>query len=90
MEELFPSNKEMVYQWELDVAQQWDTNTIRNRIWMAAELGQPIPGCVSIAALRVELVRRGEQPIGYHEKMEDVDMDRIQIENNHCQRRRVR
>lgn len=33
---------------------------------MAVDNAQPIPGCVSVKALRMELKRRGEKPVGYH------------------------
>lgn len=56
----------MVYDWELEKVKDWTTNEIRNRIWAVADNGQPIPGCVSVEALREELIRRGEEPIGYH------------------------
>lgn len=56
----------MVYEWELNKINDWTTEEIKNRIWAAADGGQPIPGCVSVEALRVELIRRGEEPIGYH------------------------
>lgn len=56
----------MVYDWELQKAKDWSTNTIRNYIWMAVSCDQPVPGCVSVEALRAELKRRGEEPIGYH------------------------
>jgi len=68
-----------VYQWELDVVKDWTVSEIKNRIWMAKELGQPIPGCVSIESLRIELLRRNETPNGYHEEPEDVDMSNIEI-----------
>ena len=55
----------MVYQWELEEIQNWTTNEIKNCIWAAADCGQPVPGCVSIEALRMELERRGEEPKGY-------------------------
>ncbi len=55
----------MVYDWELEKIKAWTTREIKNRIWMA-DIGSPIPGCVSIEALRVELVNRGEEPTGYH------------------------
>lgn len=55
----------MAEQWEIDKAKGWSTNTIKNYIWMAS-FGQPIPGCVSVEALREELMRRGEDPVGYH------------------------
>ena len=56
----------MVYQWEMEKVKDWTTNTIKNYIWMAVECDQSIPGCVSIEALRAELIRRGEEPKGYH------------------------
>lgn len=56
----------MVYDWELKKVEDWSTNTIRNYIWLAESCNQPIPGCVSVEALRVELKRRGEEPVGYH------------------------
>lgn len=56
----------MVYQWEMEIIEDWTTNKIKNYIWLAVECGQPIPGCVSIEALRSELIRRGEDPKGYH------------------------
>lgn len=56
----------MVYQWEMEKIKDWSTNEIKNRIWAAVSAGQPIPGCVSIEALREELIRRGEEPKGYH------------------------
>lgn len=55
----------MAEQWELDMAKGWSTNTIKNYIWMAS-FGQPVPGCVSVEAMRAELMNRGEEPIGYH------------------------
>lgn len=56
----------MVYQWELEKIKDWTTNEIKNHIWAAVDCGQPVPGCVSVAALRVELANRGEDPVGYH------------------------
>lgn len=56
----------MVYSWELEKVKDWTTNKIKNSIWAYASCGQPIPGCVSVEALRMELERRGEEPIGYH------------------------
>ena len=52
--------------WEMEIIKKWTTNTIRNYIWMAVSCNQPIPGCVTVEALRQELVRRGEEPVGYH------------------------
>lgn len=57
----------MVEKWELEKIEDWSTNTIKNFIWLAVECNQPIPGCVSVDALRMELVRRGEEPKGYHD-----------------------
>ena len=56
----------MVFDWELKKVSSWSTSDIKNRIWMAVSCSQPIPGCVSVEALRCELLRRGEEPIGYH------------------------
>lgn len=56
----------VVYDWELNKIKDWSLSDIKNYIWMAVECGQPIPGCVSVEALRAELVRRGEEPIGFH------------------------
>lgn len=56
----------MINEWELEKVKDWSTNEIKNRIWRAVDCRQPIPGCVSVEALRVELIRRGEEPVGYH------------------------
>ncbi len=56
----------MVYEWELEKVKDWETNDIKNRIWAAVESGLPVPGCVSVEALRAELINRGEEPVGYH------------------------
>jgi hypothetical protein len=56
----------MIYEWELEKVKDWTLNEIRNRIWAAVNCGQPVPGNVSVEALRMELVKRGEEPIGYH------------------------
>jgi len=56
----------MSYDWELKMIKDWDTNKIRNYIWMAVCCGQPVPGCISVDALRNALVIRGEEPIGHH------------------------
>lgn len=56
----------MVYAWELETVKDWTTNEIKNRIWAYIDRKQPIPACVSVEALRMELKRRGEVPTGYH------------------------
>ncbi len=56
----------MVYQWEMEKIKDWSTDEIKNSIWAAVSAGQPVPGCVSVEALREELIRRGEEPKGYH------------------------
>ena len=56
----------MVTQWEMEKIKDWSINTIKNYIWMAVNCDQPIPGCVSVEALRMELERSGEEPKGYH------------------------
>lgn len=57
----------MVSKWEREAVQWLKTDTIKNYIWAHESLGQPIPGCISVEALRTELVRRGEAPRGYHD-----------------------
>lgn len=56
----------MAYQWELEKIKDWTVNDLKNQIWMAVDCGQPVPGCVSVEAMRMELMRRGEEPVGYH------------------------
>jgi len=56
----------MAYAWEMEKAREWTTEQIKNRIWGEVCCGQPVPGCVSVEALRLELVRRGEEPAGCH------------------------
>lgn len=56
----------MVRNWELEYIRGWSTNEIKNRIWSAVANGQPIQGSISVEALRIELERRGEPPVGYH------------------------
>lgn len=82
------NKKTVVYQWELDITRKWSIEELKNRIWMNVECGQPISGCVSVESLRVELLRRGEEPVGYHENIEDVDMSKIEIEQPVPMRRR--
>ena len=82
--------KKKVYQWELDVVKDWSLSDIRNRIWSAKECGMSIPSQVSVEALRIELLRRGEEPIGYHENLEDVDTSDIEIVNEQAAVKRRR
>lgn len=56
----------VIKKWELEKIQTWTTSEIKNRIWMFVSNGQPIPGSVSLAALRLELIHRNETPYGYH------------------------
>lgn len=56
----------MTAQREMEKIKNWSTDTIKNYIWMAVDCNQPIPGCVSVEALRMELEGRGEEPKGYH------------------------
>lgn len=57
----------LIYQnWELEITKKWHTDKIRNYIWLAVECHQPIPACVSVDALRAELIIRGLEPVGYH------------------------
>lgn len=55
-----------IFQWELDKLQDWDTNKIKNAIWKNVDCGQPIESCISLGALRQELLNRGESSEGYH------------------------
>ena len=55
----------MVYARKKKKVKDWTTNKIKNCIW-GESIGQSAPGCVSVEALRAELVRRGEEPVGYH------------------------
>ena len=56
----------MTHEWEFEHIKDWTINEIKNRIWAAVDCGQAVPGCVSVEALRAELVHRGEEPVGYH------------------------
>ncbi len=55
----------MIYAWELEKARNWSTSEIKDHIWSASN-GQPIPGCISVEALRAVLIERGEDGKGYH------------------------
>lgn len=55
-----------IKKWEMEKVKSWTTNEIKNRIWAFVSRGQPIAGSVSVEALRLELIRRGEDPKGYH------------------------
>ncbi len=57
----------VVADWELDMVENWTSSEIKNRIWSFVAGGQPIPGSVSVTALRLELLNRGEVPVGYHD-----------------------
>ena len=56
----------MAYEWEMKKIKNWSTIEIKNAIWMAVSCDQPVPGQVSVEALRMELKRRGEEPVAYH------------------------
>lgn len=56
----------MIAKWMLDKARQESTNTLRNWIWLAVNLGQPVPGCLSVESMRFVLRERGEDGSGYH------------------------
>lgn len=91
-ERLFGNRRKVtVYRWELEHIKDWTVESIRNWIWMAKDNGQPVPGCVSVEALRMELVRRGESPVGYHENADDVSIGNIIMEDiSPLQKRRGR
>lgn len=80
---MFENNKKVtVFRWELDYLSNWTIESLRNWIWMSKQNGQPIPGCVSVEALRMELVRRGEPPVGYHENADEINMKNIVVEDS--------
>lgn len=56
----------MVEKWELEKARTKTTEWLKNYIWMDS-FGQPIPGCLSVDALRAVLIERGEDGKGYHD-----------------------
>lgn len=57
----------MIQTWMIEKARLESTNTLKNWIWSAVNLGQPIPGCLSIESLRYVLRERGENGRGYHD-----------------------
>lgn len=52
--------------WVMNVTANWTVSDIKNYIWLAVQCGQPIKSYVTVEDLRAELLRRGEDPIGYH------------------------
>lgn len=56
----------MIYPWEIELIRHWTTNEIKNRIWLNVNCNQPIPGQVSVDAMRAVLIERGEDGKGYH------------------------
>lgn len=63
----------MVYTWELEKLKSWDTNKIKNAIWLHVDCGQPIPGQLSLQSLQMELRLRGESEKGFHNnKFQDM------------------
>lgn len=56
----------VIYEWEMEEIKDWTTEELKNRIWMEVECNSSIPGCVSVEAMRQELINRGEEPAGYH------------------------
>ena len=57
----------MIQSWEMDKVKALSTSEIKNMIWREVACGQPVPGCLSVTALRLELLNRGGEPVGYHE-----------------------
>lgn len=57
----------MIQTWMIEKVRLESTNTLKNWIWSAVNLGQPIPGCLSIESLRYVLRERGENGRGYHD-----------------------
>jgi len=56
----------MVEKWEVEKARDKDTNTLKNWIWLAVSANQPVPGNISVEALRHVLRERGEVGCGFH------------------------
>lgn len=54
------------YYWEVEKARSASSSELKNWIWEAVEMDQPIPGCISVAACRFVLCERGEDGKGYH------------------------
>ena len=52
--------------WELEKARKQNSETLKDWIWAAVSAGQPIPGCLSVDALRMVLIERGEDGKGNH------------------------
>ena len=52
--------------WEKEKIKNWSIREIKNSIFLNVDCGQPIRGCVSLEALREELLIRGEEAAGYH------------------------
>lgn len=56
----------MIDRWEIEEAEKFPSNTLKNWIWIAVSCGQSIPGCLSVESLRSVLIKRGEDGKGYH------------------------
>ncbi|MGO5336760.1 hypothetical protein ACTQZS_08110 [Bilifractor sp. LCP19S3_H10] len=57
----------MIARWEIEKARKLTTNQIKNFIWGEITCGTPVPGCISVDALRYVLRERGEDDCGYHD-----------------------
>ena len=51
---------------DVEIIADKETITLRNWIWLAVNTGQPIPGCITVEAIRCVLRERGEDGSGYH------------------------
>lgn len=56
----------MIERWMIEKARKHSTTTLKNWIWEAVSVGNPIPGCMSVESLRAVLIERGEDGKGYH------------------------
>ena len=63
---MFPNDEAHGGYYNFDKADKLSTEEIKNYIWFAVGCGQPIPGCLNLRCLRDALVRRREDPHGYH------------------------
>ena len=57
----------MIESWMLEKASKETTTTLKDWIWEAVQLGQPVPGNLSVDSLRMVLIKRGHSGRGYHD-----------------------
>lgn len=52
--------------WEIEAARKYSSVELKNMIWSEVSCGCPVPGCMSVEALRFVLRERGESGRGFH------------------------